>query len=272
MKEDNRNLNAEDINEEKVADELSFEEGSFATTDNIKIESSDIEKKSVAKEIYEWISSIATAVVLALIINTFLFSIVQVDGRSMVPTLHHGERLIVRKIAYTPDSSDVVIVKTEIQKVKKHIVKRIIALPSQEVGFDEHHNVVINNEILEENYIAAHQQDVGMITTPIVIPKKGEVADITVILYESLAAQMHRTEAVSVKEENGKLYVSGSKFVEDGEFKVGKTVYKQDGYFVLGDNRNESADSRSFGIVPEEEIIGKAIFRFLPISSIGPIK
>ena len=68
----------------------------------------EIKNNKEYKEMYEWVSSIAWAVVLALIINTFLISLVQVDGSSMVPTLHHGERLIVRKIAYTPKKSDVI--------------------------------------------------------------------------------------------------------------------------------------------------------------------
>jgi len=41
---------------------------------------------------------------------------------------------------------------------------------------------------------------------------------------------------------------------------------------VLGDNRNASNDSRSFGMVPYEDIIGRAWFRYWPMQHIGPVR
>lgn len=264
MEENKKEFDSLDINDEKSPDSLSYDEGEF-TEGPIKIEKQP--EKNALKEIYEWVSSIAWAVVLALVINTFLISLVQVDGSSMVPTLHHGERLIVRKIAYTPQNSDVVIVKSE--PLKKYIVKRVIATPSQKIGFDAERNVLVDGVALDEPYIESKQISLGgLYQYPIIVPKKGEVASTDVLLAERAIMP----ESVSLDMVDGKIHVKGSSFVEDGEFIVGETKYSQNGYFVLGDNRNNSSDSRVFGIVPEDEIIGKAIFRFLPISEIGLIK
>ena len=264
MDENNRDLNTENIDEE-IKDELSYDNEEFRG-ENIKIEE-DSKKTNIVKEVYEWISSIALAVVLAFLINTFLFSLVQVDGSSMVPTLHHAERLIVRKIAYTPENSDVVIVKSK--PLQKFIVKRVVATPKQSVGFDSELNLVVDGKKLEENYIESKQVSIGYLYNyPVTIPKKGDVADIEVLFAE----QANMPNKVLIEQKDGKIFVSGSSFVADGEFIIGTTTYTQDGYFVLGDNRNNSADSRVFGIVPQEEIIGEAIFRFYPFNVIGTIK
>ena len=259
MSENNQEIKTENI------DELSYDEATFCD-DTIIIEQ-EPDKKNILKEIYEWISSIAMAVFIAFVINTFLFSLVQVDGSSMVPTLHHAERLIVRKIAYTPKSGDVVIVKSE--PLKKFIVKRVVAVPYQEVGFDAQLNLTVGKKVVSEPYIESKQLTAGYLYNyPITVPKKGEIADLGIIFAE----QVNRPNEISIQQKDGKIYVSGSSFVEDGEFLVGITTYTQDGYFVLGDNRNNSADSRFFGVVPEDEIVGKAIFRFFPFDVIGKIK
>lgn len=264
MEENNRNLNSENIDEE-ITDELSY--GLEPIEESVEEETEPEEKKSFAKEVYEWIYSIAVAVVLAFVINTFFFSLVQVDGESMLPTLQHGERLVVRKIAYTPDNLDVVIVKSE--PLQKYIVKRIIATPSQEIAFDSDLRVVVDGTTIEETYINGLQLNPGnMYDYPITVPQKGAVADLEVILAE----RNYSPDKVSIEAIGGKIMVSGSSFVEDGEFIPEETTYTQNGYFVLGDNRNNSLDSRFFGFVPEDEIVGSAIFRFYPFSALGIIK
>ena len=260
MDENNRDLNTENI------DEISYDSADAVDISDIKIED-DTNKHNIIKEIYEWISSIAFAVVLAFVVNTFLFSLVQVDGDSMIPTLHHGERLVVRKIAYTPDESDVVIVKSK--PLRKFVVKRIVGMPSQEISFDEELNLLVDGKTVDEPYIEARQESVGhLYNYPLTVPKKGEIASIEVVFAE----QVNMPAKVLTEIIDGKIFVSGSSFVDDGEFVIGTTKYKQDGYFVLGDNRNNSADSRVFGVVPESELVGEAIFRFYPFDVIGAVK
>lgn len=227
-------------------------------------------RQNWAKEIYEWISSIAFAVVLALIINQFFFSLVQVNGQSMEPTLYHNERLIVRKIAYTPEQKDIVIVKSE--TIQKFIVKRVIALPGQVVDFDENMNVVVDGVTLDEPYINEKQISYGhLYSYPLTVPKKGDVADFLFLLIESQLKAVNGTMTLEAKPD-GTFEVRGSELVEDGIFINGETKYKQDCYFVLGDNRNYSSDSRTLGLIPESEIVGKSIFRLFPFSQLGITK
>lgn len=247
---------------------LSYDNADFSEVSDEVL--ADSNRKNWAKELYEWVSSIAVAVVLAFVINTFFFALVQVDGASMVPTLHHGERLIVRKIAYEPENKDIVIIKSGV--LQKYIVKRVIALPGETVDFDNEMNVLVNGETISETYIAERQLSMGgLYTYPLTVPKKGEVADIELILAEMQLNMMGNNVNV-YKNENNELCVMGSSLVEDGVFVEGETLYKQDCYFVLGDNRNASSDSRTLGLIPEKEIVGEAIFRFSPISEFGKIE
>ena len=116
--------------------------------------SSKKETNDPLKEMKEWIQAIVTAVVLALLIRTFLFEIILVDGSSMLPTLHDADRIFVNKIGYIiggPHHGDVVIFKTP-EDPHTNYVKRIIGLPGDRVRI-QGGVVYVNNKALTEPYI-----------------------------------------------------------------------------------------------------------------------
>ena len=145
-------------NEKDFKDVNNFEEKSANNTaycdENTGSEAEkEPEKKGFLKELYEWTQAIAVAVVLALFINQFVFSIVEVQGASMEPTLNQYERLFVFKPFYKPRNKDIVIVWSE--RLNKYIVKRVIATEGQVINIDESGNVYIDGEIQHEPYISA---------------------------------------------------------------------------------------------------------------------
>lgn len=105
------------------------------------------------KEMMEWIKALVIAVVLVLVIRTFLFSPFIVDGDSMLPNFESGERLIVNKIVYTfsePKFGDVVVF--DVPEEGRKFIKRVIGVPGDTIKL-EGDNLYINGELVEEPYI-----------------------------------------------------------------------------------------------------------------------
>lgn len=112
------------------------------------------EKKSLGREILEWLLVIVVAVVAALLIRTFLFEPVRVDGNSMQNTLHDREYMIVTKYQYLfndPQRFDVVICHYP-GRGNTNFVKRIVGIPGDRVAV-QNGLLYVNGEAVEEPYI-----------------------------------------------------------------------------------------------------------------------
>ncbi|MGN7453844.1 signal peptidase I [Paenibacillus pasadenensis] len=105
------------------------------------------------KEIFEWVKALAIAALLVWIIRWFLFAPFAVDGPSMQPNFHTGERLIVNKILYEirePKRGEVVVF--HVPQENRDFIKRVIALPGDTVRV-EGDEVYVNDEKQDEPYL-----------------------------------------------------------------------------------------------------------------------
>ena len=163
---------------------------------------------------YDWAEALVTALVVIVLLFSFVMRVSTVDGDSMLPTLHDEEFLLVSDLFYSPEPGDIIVAKTE--NFDYPIVKRVIATGGQLVDINfRTHEVSVDGVVLKETYINAPTKVSYDVTFPLVVPE-GCV-------------------------------------------------------FVLGDNRNESSDSRDsrIGCIDERRILGQVVLRVLPISAFG---
>lgn len=120
--------------------------------------------------VYEWTHSIVFAIAIVVLILTFCFRIVNVDGPSMLNTLHNNDKLLVSDLGFSPSTGDVVIISHG-QQYADPLVKRVIATAGQtlDINFDTG-EVRVDGVLLDEPYISSFTVS-GDNDIPSVIPE-----------------------------------------------------------------------------------------------------
>ena len=110
---------------------------------------------AASKELYDWILCLLFALIVCVLLFSFVFHAIDVVGSSMVPTLHNGDKMLVSGLFYKPKAGDIVVFKTDNYDPERALVKRVIATEGQEISIDFDRGVVyIDGLPVEEDYIA----------------------------------------------------------------------------------------------------------------------
>lgn len=130
------------------------DENNEQMTDINSEECLEIEKSSKQKkngDLFDWVQCIVGALVCTILVFVFCGRIIGVEGSSMYPTLHDGDKVIMSNLFYKPTVGDIVIL-TKFSFDDKPIVKRIIAVENQTVDIRDGY-VYVDGNRLDEDYL-----------------------------------------------------------------------------------------------------------------------
>ena len=135
-------------------EELPREELSAAQSEPAKESGQKEPREDWRQSLFEWLQLLVIVLVVIVGVFTFLGSVIGVDGSSMYPTLHNGDLMLVRRIAYTPTQGDVVVLRKDGTFDNEALVKRIIATGGQTVYIDYDTNTItVDGQVLDESYL-----------------------------------------------------------------------------------------------------------------------
>ena len=106
-----------------------------------------------SNSLFDWGEAMIFSLLLVVVVFTFFFRLIAVDGTSMVPTLQDRDMMVVSNLGYTPARGDVIVVNKEGFGIGP-IVKRVIAVGGDTVDINfATGDVTVNGEVLDEPYI-----------------------------------------------------------------------------------------------------------------------
>ena len=220
----------------------------------------------------DWTAGLFPVIVGVFVLRSFLFEPFKIPSGSMVPTLLVGDLILVNKFDYgvrlpvlnkkviankDPQRGDVVVFRYP-PDPRLDYIKRVVGLPGDQISY-QNQKLSINGQ-------------------PVPLKALGEVYDEDSLRYapqfsEKLGEKDHR---ILVDPRRSSFFGTDSPrfpFAENCRYSAeGVTCKVPAGhYFVMGDNRDNSQDSRYWGFVPDENLVGRAFFVWMNFGNLGRI-
>lgn len=260
------------IRRQKALDALSeFDRHAPATAINQKRES--LKQHHLQQPLWlEYTASFFPVILIVFVLRSFVAEPFKIPSGSMIPTLLVGDLILVSKSTYgirlpiinkkimnvgDPQRGDVMVFRYPKNPSQKYI-KRVIGLPGDIISY-QNKRLAINGK-------------------PVAIRAEGEYFDSDRVTFsEKLSEKVDNVEHFLLNDRDRPAYINAENFPEKSACNYGSSgvVCKVPAghYFMMGDNRDNSFDSRYWGFVPEQNIVGKAFFiwmNFGNLKRIGP--
>ncbi len=219
----------------------------------------------------DWTAGLFPVILIVFLLRSFLFEPFKIPSGSMIPTLMIGDLILVNKFHYgvrlpvinqkitegTPPARGDVMVFRYPPRPSQDYIKRVVGIPGDEVAY-LNKKLTINGKPLSKTSMPDFFDDDAMHYS-----KQFE---------EVLGDKTHRL----LNEETQPAFVSGAsdfEFKQNCNYSIEGVVCKVPvgHYFMMGDNRDNSLDSRYWGFVPDKNIVGKAFYVWMNFGNLKRI-
>lgn len=214
--------------------------------------------------IITWAYDFWPVLAVVMVLRSFLYEPFNIPSDSMVPTLETGDFILVNKFEYgvrlpiinskiidvgSPERGEVAVFRYPPQPSISYI-KRIVGLPGDHIVYD-HGQLSINGEKVSK--------------TPIQFSRDKDSLDTPASIYHQETLGKHTFTMRELEGVNVARQAPFLNYVDNGKYSAENGLYwevkvPEDHYFAMGDNRDQSADSRFWGFVPEENLTGRAFY------------
>lgn len=219
----------------------------------------------------EWGASFFPVILFVFVLRSFLFEPFKIPSGSMIPTLLVGDFILVNKFTYgirlpvinkkiisinEPQRGDVMVFRYP-EDPSLDYIKRVVGLPGDTVAY-QHKKLTINGKPVEMEKLADFLHPERLYYSEQYKAKLGDVEH----------RLLNDVDAPAFIPDAGRF-----PFRENCTYNAAGVTCKVPAghYFMMGDNRDNSRDSRAWGFVPEENIVGKAFFIWLNFSDLSRI-
>jgi signal peptidase I len=219
----------------------------------------------------DWTAGLFPVILVVFLLRSFLFEPFKIPSGSMIPTLMIGDLILVNKFHYgvrlpvinqkitegTPPARGDVMVFRYPPRPSQDYIKRVVGIPGDEIAY-LNKKLTINGKQLNKTSLPDFFDDDTMHYS-----KQFE---------ELLGEKTHRL----LNEETQPAFVSGAsdfEFKQNCNYSIEGVVCKVPAghYFMMGDNRDNSLDSRYWGFVPDKNIVGKAFYVWMNFGNLKRI-
>jgi len=243
----------------------------------MKTKKEDGSKKNFLQVLSEYVQALIGAIILAILIRGFVFEPFKIPSESMVPTLLVGDHIFVARYKYGlripftkkwltefdgPKRGDVVVFNFP-EDEDIDFIKRVVGLPGDKIVIKEG-NLYINDKLItEENFYIQKQDSENNCVMDL------QKESLTIFPKDFLKfphyLKYNKFQQALESFGEGEIHMVQHSIENPQNLEVEITVPERS-YFVMGDNRDQSRDSRFWGFVPRENLKGKSIYIWLSLN------
>jgi len=220
----------------------------------------------------DWTAGLFPVILIVFLLRSFLFEPFKIPSGSMIPTLLVGDLILVNKFHYgvrlpvinkkiianhDPERGDVMVFRYPVDP-RVDYIKRVVGVPGDEITYINQ-KLLVNGQAVPTQPLGDYYNEERLRYAPMFDEKLGAVE-------HHILVDPQRPSFFGADAKNFPMHENCRYTAEGVTCKV-----PPGHYFMMGDNRDDSMDSRYWGFVPDENIVGRAFFVWMNLGNLGRI-